>query len=151
MVLACEVLVMMAEEIKDITESSVSESFIETVLKRLDSFGCSLNNEGFAIAFCIKKVEQTITNECNTSVIPSGLTSHAVDMVCGEFLTAKHKSGQLHLKELDLDGALASVKIGNASVSFDNNTSDEGKLNVLIPALRSSGRSEFACYRQLRW
>ena len=151
MALTKESLAALVEEIASIVESSISESFIETVLKRLDSFGCTLNEDSFSIAFSIQKTEQTIKNECNTSSIPLGLICHAVDMACGEFLSVKHKSGNLKLEAMDLDGALESVKIGNASVSFDNNTSDEGKLNSLISILKNSGRGEFACYRQFKW
>lgn len=152
MILEEESLKALTEAVKNIVESSISESFIEMVLKRLDSFCYEITeNDVFPIGFSVQKVEQTIRNECNTSEIPDGLTCHATDMVCGDFLSGKYRTGQLELSALDLDGALASVNVGGASVSFDNNTSDESKLNTLISTLTNSGRGQFACYRQIKW
>ena len=99
----------------------------------------------------IQKVEQTIKNECNVAEIPKGLICHAVDMVCGEVLSAKYRTGQLDMEALDLGGVLASVTVGGASVSFDKNTSDDGKMNTLLQLLLNSGRGEFACYRKIKW
>ena len=138
----------LTEAITNIYESSLTE----TVLKRLDSFGyVPAESDAFVIGFSIEKIEQTIKNECNLDELSEGLIHIAVDMVCGEILSTKHRTGQLELSSLDLDGALASVDVGGASVSFDNNTSDESKLNALILALRNVGRGEFACYRRIRW
>lgn len=134
--------------INSIIESSLTES----VLKRLDSFGYEIKTDDtFLIAFSIETVGQTIKNECNVTEIPEGLINIAVDMICGEILSCKHRAGQLELSTLDLDGALESVKVGNATVSFDNNTSDEIKLNTLISMLSNAGRGQFACYRQIKW
>ena len=99
----------------------------------------------------MQKVENSIKNDCNVSEIPEGLMNIAVDMVCGEVLSVKYRTGQLELTSLDLDGAIASVTVGGASVSFDNNTSDVGKFDVLISLLANSGRGEFACYRRIKW
>lgn len=148
MALTDETINELTEAISKIIESSLTES----VLKRLDSFGCTPTTEDiFVIGFSIQKVEQTIKNECNVAEIPEGMACHAIDMVCGEVLSTKYRTGQLELSSLDLDGALASVTVGGASVSFDKNTSDEGKLNVLIIALTNTGRSEFTCYRKIKW
>lgn len=148
MALTDETISTLTEAISKIIESSLTES----VLKRLDSFGyVPTENDAFAIGFSVQKVEQTIKNDCNVIEVPEGLTSIAVDMVCGEFLSSKHRTGQLELSSLDLDGALASVNVGGASVSFDNNTSDVGKFDVLISLLANSGRGEFACYRRIKW
>ena len=85
------------------------------------------------------------------SEIPKGLMNIAVDMVCGEVLSVKYKSGLLELSSLDLDGAIASVTVGGATVSFDNNTSDESKFDALVSLLTNGGRGEFACYRSIKW
>lgn len=136
-----------------VTINSIIESGLaESVLKRLDSFCCEIKtSDTFLIAFSIEKVEQTIKNECNVTEIPEGLSNVAIDMVCGEVLSCKHRVGQLELSELNLDGALESVKVGNATVSFDNNTSDEIKFNTLISVLSNAGRGQFACYRKIKW
>lgn len=130
----------------------IESSLTESVLKRLDSFGYEIKtDDSFLIGFSIEKVEQTIENECNVTEVPERLINIAVDMVCGEVLSCKHRVGQLELSMLDLDGALESVKVGNATVSFDNNTSDEIKLNTLISMLSNAGRGQFACYRKINW
>lgn len=141
-------IVTLTEAIASIYESSLTEP----VLKRLDSFGCTPTTyDAFVIAFSIEKMEQTIKNECNLDELPEGLIPIAIDMICGEIISTKHRTGQLEISSLDLDGALASVDVGGASVSFDNSSSDESKLNTLILALRNVERGEFACYRRIRW
>ena len=148
MALTDETITTLTEAISKIIESSLTE----LVLKRLGSFGYEpTEDDVFAIGFSVQKVEQTIKNDCNVTEVPEGLTSIAVDMVCGEFLSTKYRTGQLVLSSLDLDGALASVNVGGASVSFDNNTSDDSKLNTLVSLLVNSGRGEFACYRKIKW
>ena len=138
----------LTEAIDNIIESSLTES----VLKRLDSFGCTpTENEAFVIGFSVQKVEQTIKNDCNVTEVPEGLINIAVDMVCGEILSNKHRTGQLELSSLDFDTVLSSVNVGGASVSFDNDYSDESKLNTLVHLLQNSGRGEFACYRKIKW
>ena len=148
MALTDETISTLTEAINKIIESSLTES----VLKRLDSFGyIPSENDVFAIGFGVQKVENIIKNDCNVTEIPEGLVCHAVDMVCGEFLSIKYRTGQLELSSLDLDGSLASVTVGGASVSFDNNTSDDGKFNALVSVLIGSGRGEFSCYRKIKW
>ena len=148
MALTDETISTLIEAIDKVYESSLTEP----VLKRLDSFGyTSAENDTFIIAFCVQKVENSIKNDCNVSEVPEGLMNIAVDMVCGEVLSVKYRTGQLELSSLDIDGAIASVTIGGASVSFDNNTSDDGKLNTLISLLTNNGRGEFTCYRKFRW
>ena len=138
----------LTKSITAVYESGLTES----VLKRLDSFGCvSTEGDAFLIGFSVQVVEQTIKNECNVSEIPEGLICAAVDMVCGEIISTKHRTGQLELASMDLDGAIASVNVGGTSVAFDNNSSDESKLNALILALKNVGRGEFACYRKIKW
>ena len=148
MALADETISILSESISKIIESSLTES----VLKRLDSFGCiPTENDAFTIGFSMQKVENSIKNDCNVSEIPEGLVNIAVDMVCGEVLSVKYRTGSLELSSLDLDGAIASVTVGGASVSFVNNTSDAGKFDVLISLLANNGRGEFACYRSIKW
>ena len=148
MALTDETISTLTEAISKIIESSLTEP----VLKRLDSLGYeATEKDDFIIGFSVQKVENSIKNDCNVSEIPEGLMNIAVDMVCGEVLSVKYRSGQLELSSLDLDGAIASVTVGGASVSFDNNTSDEGKFDTLVSLLTNGGRGEFACYRRIKW
>lgn len=148
MALTDESISMLLDAITNVYESSLTES----VLKRLDSFGYEpTENDVFCIVFSIQTVENRIKNQCNVTKVPEGLMNIAVDMVCGEVLSVYYKTGSLHLESLDLDGALASVNVGGASVSFDNNTSDDAKFTTLIQFLSNAGRGEFACYRSIKW
>ena len=125
---------------------------IELVLKRLDSFGYTPSEEDvFCIGFSVQLVENSIKNDCNVTEIPEGLVSIAVNMACGEVLSSLYRAGRLSIENLELDGAIASVKAGDISVSFNNSTSDDGKFTTLLTLLQNSGRGDFACYRTLRW
>lgn len=134
------------------TNTSLSESFFEAVLKRLVSFGYGLKeDDGWVIGFAMQKVENHIKNSCNTTSIPDGLFNVAVDMVCGEFLFAAKQTGKLELESLDLDGAITQVHLGDASVQIAGGSTDESKFNELLNLLLHGGEGEFACYRKLKW
>jgi hypothetical protein len=135
-----------------LTNTSLSESFVEAVLKRLVSFGYDLKeDDGWVICFAMQKVENHIKNSCNTTSIPDGLFSVAVDMVCGEFLFSLKQTGKLELTDLDLNGAITSIKEGDIQVNFGNGTSDEEKFNSLLNYLLHNGEGDFVCYRKLKW
>ena len=134
------------------TNTSLSESFVESVLKRLVSFGYNLKeDDSFVICFAIQKVENHIKNSCNTNTVPDGLLNVAVDMVCGEVLFTKKQTGKLELTDLDLDGAITSIKEGDVTVQFANGSSDEDKFNSFLDYLLHHGEGDFVCYRKLKW
>ena len=134
------------------TQTSLSESFFEAVLKRLVSFGyVPKESDGWVISFATLKVENHIKNSCNTTDIPDGLIHTAVDMVCGEFLFTKKQTGKLELADLDLNGAITSISEGDISISFDADSSDEDKFNSLLNYLLHEGEGDFVCYRKLKW
>ena len=132
--------------------SSLDESFIEAVLKRLDSFGYEIKeSDAWMIGFAMQKVENTIKNECNISEIPDGLFHTAVDMSCGEFLFAKKQTGQLEIGDLDLTGAISSIKEGDTQINFDAGSSDESRFNQLVNYLMNQGEGDLICFRKIRW
>lgn len=132
--------------------TSLSEPFCEMVLKRLVSFGHFLKeDDSWELCFVMTKVENQIKNSCNTTSIPEGLSHVAVDMICGEFLMNRKNSGRLDLADLDLTGAITSISEGDVSVSFDADTTDEDKFNLLVNFLMNNGKGDFVCYRKLRW
>lgn len=149
MALTDETISTLVEAITKIYESSLTE----LVLKRLDSFGYEAKEEDtFIIGYSVQKVENNIKNDCNITDIPEGLTNNAVDMVCGEILDTLYRTGKLDVGSIALDGAIASVSLGDATVSFDNTASDNsGTFTALISALKDSGRGDFACYRTIKW
>lgn len=149
MALSEETISTLTIAISQIYESGLTE----LVLKRLDSFGYTPSEDDvFCIAFSVQKVENSIKNDCNVTELPEKLTNIAVDMVCGEVLGSLYRTGKLSLDGMNLDGAIASVSLGDTTVSFDNTTTNsEGKFTTLLQLLSESGRGEFACYRTLKW
>lgn len=132
--------------------TSLSESFIEAVLKRLDSFGYEVKeSDAWMIGFAMQKVENTIKNECNISEIPDGLFHIVVDMACGEFLFAKKQTGQLAIGDLNLTGAITSIKEGDTQINFDSGESDSDKVDSFLNSLMNNGKGELVCYRKIRW
>ena len=134
------------------TNTSLSESFYEAVLKRLVSFGCTLReDDAWVICFAMQKVENHIKNYCNITSVPDGLFNVAVDVVCGEFLFTKKQTGQLDIGDLDLDDAITSIKEGDTQVNFGSGTSDDEKFSVLLNYLQHNGDGDLICYRKIRW
>jgi hypothetical protein len=143
---------VLANILSIITNTSLSESFCEMVLKRLISFGYFLKeDDSWELSFVMLNVENHIKNSCNTTSIPEGLFHVAADMICGEFLMNRKNSGRLELSELDLDGAITSLSEGDVSISFDTNSTDEVKFNQLVNYLMTKGKGDFVCFRKLKW
>ena len=128
---------------------------LEMVKERLKSFGYELQEgDEFALTFAIQKVENTIKNDCNTPSIPDGLVNIAVDMVAGEFLTAKKTFSPDSLAGLDLDMAVKQLQIGDTSTVFaagEGSLTAEQRLDIFLNHLLNDGRDQFSCYRRLRW
>lgn len=131
--------------------SSLDESFIELVLKRLESLGYTIqDSDGWMIGFSVQKVESHIKNSCNTSSIPDGLKSAAVDMVCGEFLFTLKQTGKLN-QTFNLEAAVKQVQVGDTNVTFIAEATPEQKLDSLLKYLMFKGEGDFACYRKVKW
>lgn len=146
-----EIKKKVVEEVNCILNGSLpNEHFVELVIDRLESFTYVIKeDDAFIICFNIQKIINTIKNMCNITSLPDGLIYIAVDMVCGEFIFNKKQTNSLG-DEFDLDSALESVKLGDATVAFTGAT-DEQKLNMLIDHLMNNGKSEFICYRRIKW
>ncbi len=133
------------------TNTSLSEPFYKEVLKRLVSFGYALReDDGWAICFAMQNVENHIKNSCNTVSVPEGLFYISVDMVCGEFLLASKQTGKLQLADMDLDGAITSIKEGDTQVNFSG-ASDDEKFSSFLDYLLRGREGDFVCYRKLKW
>lgn len=128
---------------------------LERVRERLVSFGYTLKDgDGAILAFSIRKVENTIKNDCNVSSIPDGLANIAIDMAAGEFLTAKKTFSPDDIAGLDLDVAVKQIQEGDTSTVFatgEASLTPEQRLDGFLGYLLTHGRGEFACYRRLRW
>lgn len=134
-------------------ETHITEQLIESILRRLESFGYDLGEgaDAYALAFTIQKVEIHIMNSCNVSSIPEGLYNVLIDRVCGEFLFSKKQTGQLNIEGLDLTGVVASISEGDTSVSFVPDVNDEERFNQLVKVLMTMGEGDMVCYRKLNW
>lgn len=144
--------IILADILTIMTNTSLTESFYEAVLKRLISLGyVPKEYDAWMLCFSIQKVENHIKNSCNTTSIPDGLFNVAVDMVCGEFLFAKKQTGTLELDEIDLTGAIKSIFEGDTTVQFVEGSSDEERFNSLLNYLLHKGDGDFVCYRKLKW
>ena len=128
---------------------------LEKVEERLRSFGYTLQDgDETALKFCISKVEATIKNDCNVSAIPEGLVYIAVDMACGEFLSAKKTFAPDSIAGLDLSVAVKQIQEGDTNTVFttgDATLTDEQRLTAFINYLLTYGRDQFSCYRKIRW
>ena len=72
-------------------------------------------------------------------------------MSCGELLFAKKQTGQLEIGDLDLTGAISSIKEGDTQVNFNGDESDSDKVDSLLNYFLNSGKGELVCYRKIRW
>ena len=127
-------------------------ALLDELRKMLGSFGYKTTEEDdIVLALLLSHREQSIKNECNIDMVPTGLDHILINQVCGRFLLARYTSGQLELPSLDLGGALSSISEGDVSVSFDSDASDDAKMQMLIRALCDTGKDELLCYRKLRW
>lgn len=134
------------------TNTSLSESFFEAVLKRLVSFGYEpKEDDGWVVCFAMRKVENHVKNSCNTTSIPDGLFNIAVDMVCGEVLFTKKQTGKLNLDDIDLDGAITQIHEGDVTVQFASGSTNDEKFNTFLNYLLHNGEGDFVCYRKLKW
>lgn len=128
---------------------------LDMVKARLQSFGYEIKDGDKTILnFCIQKVESSIKNDCNVSSIPDGLVCIAVDMAVGEFLTAKKTFSPDSIAGLDLDYAVKQIQTGDTNTVFatgEGSQTAEQRLTAFISYLLTYGKSEFACYRRIRW
>lgn len=129
------------------------DAFLIDVISRLESFGYTVTDaDSWMIGFAVQKIESSIKNECNVTLIPDDLNQTAVDMVCGEFLFTLKNTGKL--EGFNLDAALKSVQAGDTTVTFaigQGSMTPEQRLNALLSYLMTNGRGEFACYRKVKW
>ncbi len=139
--------------VKDQVErfTPIDTNYLDLIILRLIGFGLKITkDDAFTIAFAKQSVKNDILSFCNIKNITEEMSELFVDMVCGEVLYGEYASGRLNLKELNLDGAISSMAMGDTSVSFDTSKSDEAKVLDLIGALRNK-RSKLVCYRKISW
>ena len=128
---------------------------LDKVVERLKSFGYEIQSgDEIILNFSVQKVENTIKNDCNVTEIPTGLENIAIDMVVGEFLTAKKTFASESISGLDLDYAVKQIQTGDTNTVFatgESSLTPEQRLNAFLSYLLIHGRDEFSCYRRIRW
>lgn len=148
--------------INNITEylnvSNLDDAFIIKVLKRLETFGYDVqltnSNDEWLIAFAVNKVISHILTVTNRNDIDNNLIAIAVDRVCGEFLFAKAKTGQLTELPFDFDAVIKAIQIGDTNITYavgEGSSTDEEKFNALVSYLTSKGENDILCYRKIKW
>ena len=130
---------------------------LDLVKLRLANLGFPISNEPGnldfnLLAFAIEKVEFYILARTNLKLIPDELTNVAIDMAIGEFLFAKHASGQLDLSHINFEAVIKQVQDGDTNVTYavSDSYSPEAMFNLFIERLRH-GEVKWSDYRVLTW
>lgn len=144
---------MIRSELIELLNDVKNSSLWNDILIKLEFFCYEVTEKDIEIlAQCLTKVENELKVECNLSEVPYGEIDLIVaDSVIGEFLGLKKALNQLDISSLDLSNAIASVSMGNTSVSYNANDSDSAKLDVVINTLKSSIKGVYPCLRKIRW
>ena len=138
--------------VNDILNDTNLSSLTSVVTGRLVYLGYSPTvTDGWLIAYAMQKSVNHVLNQINHQTVPDGLREIVVDMICGEILQGKFLSGQLNMDGLDLSGIVNSVNMGDTSVSFSTEGSDEAKLQELLRWMIQGKGCDLLCYRKLRW
>lgn len=132
------------------TTSSLSESFFESVLKRLDVLGYTVTQDDvWVLCFTAQQVESKVKSSCNTIIVPEGLFFDTVDMVCGEFLFMKKKTGKL--VGFDFGTAVKQIQEGDTSMTFVDGLTAEQQFEAVIESLKTKADGQAVSFRRLAW
>lgn len=130
---------------------------LELVKQRLVDLGFATSNEpgnldDNLLLYTIEKVEFYIQARTNLNLVPQELANVAIDMAVGEFLFAKHASGQLDLSHINFGAVIKRVQDGDTDVTYavSDSYSPEAKFNALIEQLRHGG-VKWSDYRVIKW
>ena len=126
--------------------------YAEDILNRLEGMGYTATMADVIILkFVSEKVVNHISNACNVFEVPEGLKQVCVDMISGDFLGEKNSLNQLDVEQFNIDDAIASVSMGDVSVSYDKSASPATKLQALIDGLKNAKAGDLVCYRKIKW
>lgn len=137
-------------------ETVLEQEAIEEIHIYLSQCGYNMEENQEAdeplLYFIAKEEKQKILNITHQKMFPKKLLHALVRRVVGNFFYIKLRSGQLELGEnLDLSGAVSTVKEGDTSVSFGQGASDLDRLDTLINYLQNYGEKEIRCFRRIKW
>lgn len=99
------------------------------------------------IEYLMNKHISQIKYLCGIDEINESLSYLIVDRVCAEFLKNKISLGE----ELDItiENSINSIKIGDVSVDFPNNSSNEEKLSLILERLERND-FDYSPYSKMR-
>jgi hypothetical protein len=143
---------MERSEILEILNGKYNSNLYDLILDRLEFFSYEVQDKDLSmIAQCLQTVINEAMIQCNVDEIPELYNYHIVDAVIGEFFGMKKAFNQLDISSLNLTGAIASVSMGNTSVSYDNSNSDSAKLDTYIELCKGRLARLYACLRRLKF
>lgn len=131
------------------------------VLERINSFFTTdeLADDGWLIAYMIKKVGQDLRDETNRSLVPEGLYYVWIERVAGEVLSTKKNNGIVPSTFVEEEGSapVSAITEGDTRVEFakdpTSQTTKENIYNKLIEEMKTFGKGKEVVlrYRQLQW
>lgn len=121
----------------------------QKVKDRLEQLGYTADQtDEVALIFVIEQVEAHIKNNCNITNITDRLKIHAIDNICGEYLSQLNSIGKL--TDFNIEQALTNIKIGDTTVEYGGKSNTD-LFDILINRLINRLEVEMPCYRQIKW
>lgn len=129
------------------------DRIIEASKKKLESFGCKVNDEDIEALEEIKNsTDEYIKSFCGISQIPEGLFYARRDVICGEFLLEKRSTGSLDIKNMSIEKEVKSIQEGDVTVVYsDDSLNKEKKVDAFIEHLIYRLGKEILNYRCVKW
>ena len=128
---------------------SADTAFYDMVRQRLGTLGHTVaEGDKWLIDFITDKTFDHVRIVCNITEIPAELEHIICDMVAGEFLKQLYDTGKL--TEVQIEQTLASVTMGDTSMSFANSGDKVAAFKALLDGMINKD-GELVCFRCLRW
>lgn len=129
---------------------SADAAFYDMVCQRLGTLGHTVaEGDKWLIDFITDKTFDHIRTVCNITEIPAELKHVVCDMVAGEFLKQLFDAGKL--TDVQIEQTLASVSMGDTSMSFANGGADATTaFRALLDGMINKD-GELVCFRRLKW
>ena len=128
---------------------SADTAFYDMVCQRLGTLGHTVaEGDKWLIDFITDKTFDHVRIVCNITEIPAELEHIICDMVAGEFLKQLYDTGKL--TEVQIEQTLASVTMGDTSMSFANSGDKVAAFKALLDGMINKD-GELVCFRCLRW
>ena len=99
----------------------------------------------------IKSMEiQSILNKINQQKLPRELEYIVIQRIVGKYLNMLYSSGKLNLNALNLEPQLTSIKRGDVSMTYKED-SDTDKIKRVIEYLITFNDEELYSFRRIIW